>query len=108
MLAEAGGIVADRVKPEKGGACKCWVTSRRREWAWIVKVNKVSVTVLDNCGNGGKDFTRTIPFEVQGFPSMGPLQTYREFAGVEKKRIDLTRMGMDALFFTSSHDSFEN
>jgi protein-L-isoaspartate O-methyltransferase len=63
MLQEAGGIVADRVKPEKGGACKCWVTCLRREWAWIVKVNKVSVTVLDNWGNGGKDFTRTIPFD---------------------------------------------
>ena len=25
MLGEQGGIVADRVKPEKGGVVKCWV-----------------------------------------------------------------------------------
>jgi hypothetical protein len=29
----------------------------------IQKVNKVSVTVLDNWGNGGSNFTRTIPFD---------------------------------------------
>jgi protein-L-isoaspartate O-methyltransferase len=61
MLEESGGIAADRVKPEKGGACKCWV--RHGQWIEIQKVNKVSVTVLDNWGNGGRDFTRTIPFD---------------------------------------------
>ncbi len=61
MLGEQGGTVADRVKPEKGGACKCWVD--RGHWIEIQKVNKVSVTVLDNWGNGGADFTRTIPFD---------------------------------------------
>jgi hypothetical protein len=35
-------------KPEKGGACKCWV--RRGQWIEIQKVNRVSVTVLDNWG----------------------------------------------------------
>ncbi len=64
MLAEAGGTVAQRTGPEKGGACQCWATDRGRSmWSWIVKVNKVSVTVLDNWGNGGADFTRTIPFD---------------------------------------------
>lgn len=62
MLAEAGGTVADQVKPEKGGACKCWA-SPRCGWSYIQKVNRVSVTVLDNWGNGGKNFTRTIPFD---------------------------------------------
>ena len=33
-----------------------------RGWAYIQKVNKVSVTVLDNWGNGGANFTRTVPF----------------------------------------------
>lgn len=61
MQAESGGTAADKVKPEKGGACKCWV--RRGQWIEIQKVNKVSVTVLDNWGNGGRDFTRTIPFD---------------------------------------------
>lgn len=60
MLAESGGTVADRNKPERGGACQCWV--RRGRWIEILKVNKVSVTVADNWGNGGPDFTRTIPF----------------------------------------------
>lgn len=60
MLAESGGAAADRTKPERGGACKCWV--RRGQWIEILKVNKVSVTVADNWGNGGPDFTRTIPF----------------------------------------------
>ncbi len=61
MLGEQGGIVADRNAPQVGGACKCWA-SPRGGWSLIQKVNKVSVTVLDNWGNGGDDFTRTIPF----------------------------------------------
>lgn len=62
MLAESGGTVADRTGPEVGGACRCWA-SPRGGWSLIQKVNKVSVTLLDNWGNGGKDFTRTIPFD---------------------------------------------
>ena len=62
MLADAGGTVADQVRPEKGGGCKCW-TSPRGGWSYIQKVNKVSVTVLDNWGNGGRNFTRTISFD---------------------------------------------
>jgi len=61
MLKADGGIEADKNKPEIGGACKCWA-SPRGGWSLIQKVNKVSVTVLDNWGNGGDDFTRTIPF----------------------------------------------
>lgn len=59
MLADAGGTVAQRTGPEKGGACKCWA-SPRGGWSYIVKVNKVTVTVLDNWGNGGNHFTRNI------------------------------------------------
>lgn len=62
MLAESGGTAADRTRPEKGGACQCWV-SPRGGWSYIQKVNKVSVTVLDNWRNGGANFTRTIPFD---------------------------------------------
>lgn len=62
MLAESGGTVADRNRPEKGGACRCWA-STRGGWSYIKKVNKVSVTVEDNWGNGGGNFTRTIPFD---------------------------------------------
>lgn len=60
MLGAQGGTVTDRTRPEKGGACKCWVS---RGWMEIQKVNKVTVSVLDNWGNGGKDFLRTVPFD---------------------------------------------
>jgi phospholipid N-methyltransferase len=64
MLDESGGIATDRVKPEKGGACRCWASpGHGRGWSIIQKVNRVSVTVLDNWGNGGKNFSRTIPFD---------------------------------------------
>jgi len=62
MLKQDGGIAADQNRPEVGGACQCWA-SPRGGWSIIQKVNKVSVTVLDNWGNGGRDFTRTIPFD---------------------------------------------
>jgi len=62
MLAADGGTVADKTGPEKGGACRCWA-SPSGGWSYIQKVNKVSVTVLDNWGNGGRNFTRVIPFD---------------------------------------------
>ena len=62
MLAESGGIVADRNRPEVRGGCRCWA-SPRGGWSYIVKVSRVSVTVEDNWGNGGANFTRTIPFD---------------------------------------------
>lgn len=62
MLAEAGGTIADRTGPEVGGGCKCWA-GPRGGWAYIQKVNRISVTVLDNWGNGGGNFTRVIPFD---------------------------------------------
>lgn len=61
MLDDAGGTVADRNKPEKGGAVKCW--ANRGHWLEIQKVNKVSVSVLDNWGNGRPDFLRTVRFD---------------------------------------------
>jgi len=62
MLKQDGGIAADQKKPEIEGACQCWA-SPRGGWSIIQKVNKVSVTVLDNWGNGGRDFRRRIPFD---------------------------------------------
>jgi len=62
MLDESGGTAADKIKPEQGGACRCWA-SPRGGWSYIQKVNKVSVSVLDNFGNGGRDFKRNIPFD---------------------------------------------
>lgn len=64
MLEEQGGTVTDRKGPEKGGACRCWASpGHGQAWSYIQKVNKVSVTILDNWGNGGPNFTRTVPFD---------------------------------------------
>ena len=63
MLDEQGGTVTEKTGPEKGGAVRCWCSpGHGRGWSYIQKVNKVSVTVLDNWGNGGANFTRTVPF----------------------------------------------
>jgi len=78
MLAESGGTEADRSKPEKGGACRCWC-SWRGGYSTIRKVNKVSVSVLDNWGNGGADFPRTIPFDkLTGLMSKAEVDAARE------------------------------
>jgi protein-L-isoaspartate O-methyltransferase len=77
MLGENGGTIADRTKPEKGGACRCWA-SPPGGWSYIQKVNKVSVSVLDTYGNGGRSFTRTIPF--------GKLTAVMSAADVREKR----------------------
>lgn len=62
LLADGGGTAADQTSPEAGGACVCWA-SPRGGWSYIQKVNRISVTVLDNWGNGGGNFTRTIAFD---------------------------------------------
>lgn len=78
MLAQDGGIAADKNAPQVGGACKCWA-SPRGGWSTIQKVNIVSVTVLDNWGNGGADFTRTIPFhKLTAVMSRAEVETARE------------------------------
>jgi len=79
MLGESGGIVADQTKPEKGGACRCWASpGYGKGWSYIKKVNKVSVTVEDNWGNGGKNFTRVIPFDnLKGIMTAAEVQAAR-------------------------------
>ncbi len=77
MLAASGGTVADQTKPEKGGACRCWA-SPRGGWSYIQKVNKISVTLLDNWGNGGGDFNRVIPFDkLKGMMSRAEVESAR-------------------------------
>ena len=76
MLHDAGGTIADQHRPEVGGACRCWVY--RAGWAYIKKVNKVSVTVEDNWGNGGQNFTRTVPFDqLKGILSRNLVEQYK-------------------------------
>lgn len=62
MLAESGGTVADRTKPEKGGAVRC-VWAPRGGWAYVVKVNRVSVTVLHSYQPGGRKFRQNVPLD---------------------------------------------
>ena len=63
MLADAGGLASDQVKPEKGGAIRCSPWSPRGGWAWIVKVNMVTVSILHNYGNGGRNFKHNVPLD---------------------------------------------
>ena len=77
MLSEVGGTAADQTKPEVGGACRVWC-SPRHGWSYIRKVNKVSVTVEDNWGNGGPNFTRTVPFhDLHGVMSVAEVEAAR-------------------------------
>lgn len=70
MLAAAGGTVADRTGPEAGGACRCWASpGYGKGFSLIQKVNKVSVTVLDEAsyargpGLAKRLFRRNVPFD---------------------------------------------
>jgi protein-L-isoaspartate O-methyltransferase len=64
MLGESGGLATDKKPAEVGGAVRCWASpGHGAGWSFVRKVNKVSVTVEDNWGNGGKNFTRTISFD---------------------------------------------
>lgn len=78
MQTESGGTAADQTGPQVGGGARCWA-SPRNGWSYIQKVNKVSVTVLDNWGNGGPDFPRTIPFDkLREVMSLAQVQAARE------------------------------
>ena len=60
MYSDGKGVPADNGL-EVGGAIKYW--GYNRQWAPILKVNKVSVKTVDNYCNGGADFTRNISFD---------------------------------------------
>lgn len=64
MLADSGGTVAQQTGPEVGGAVRCWASpGYGRGWAYVQKVNRVTVTVLDSWQNDGRTFRRTVPFD---------------------------------------------
>lgn len=64
MLADGGGTIADRTRPEVGGACRCWASPGfGRDWAYIVKVNRVSVTIRRTVDYGDRAFNQTMPFD---------------------------------------------
>jgi protein-L-isoaspartate O-methyltransferase len=99
MLAADGGTEADKNKPEKGGACRCWA-SPSGGWSYIQKVNKVSVTVLDNWGNGGPNFTRVIPFDkLTEVMTAEEVETSRDLGRIVESRDKI------GFFFTSNTPS---
>lgn len=106
MLNETGGTVADRTGPEVGGGCQCWA-SHRGGWSWIKKVNKISVTVLDNWGNsadltGTRNFTRNIPFD--------KLRAVMTKAQVDQARTDkrlIDREDGTGFFILQSREEFD-
>lgn len=61
MLAESGGTATDQVKPEVGGAIKCWHFSKG--WSLIQKVNKVTVTIWDSPPYGDRVYRANVPFD---------------------------------------------
>ena len=64
MLDESGGTVADKTGPEVGGACRCWASPKFGQgWAYIVKVNQVSVTIRRTVDYGDRAFNQTMPFD---------------------------------------------
>lgn len=64
MLGEAGGIVTDRAKPEKGGAVRVWCGPKHGAgWAYVSRVNKVSVSVKRQFQPGSPVFSQTVPFD---------------------------------------------
>lgn len=62
MLNEAGGLVTDRTGPEVGGAVLC-LWGPRGGWAYIKKVNKVTITIWHQWSNGGRVFKHNEPLD---------------------------------------------
>lgn len=64
MLAESGGIETDKTKPEVGGAIRCWASpGHGRGWAYIQKVNKVTVTIHEKASYSERVFRAKMPFD---------------------------------------------
>ena len=62
MLGEAGGIETDKVKPEIGGAVRS-LWGPRGGWAYIVKVNRVTLTIRHQWNDGGRLFNHNEPLD---------------------------------------------
>jgi phospholipid N-methyltransferase len=62
MLNEAGGIETDKVKPEIGGAVRT-LWGPRGGWAYIIKVNRVTLTIRHQWNDGGRIFNHNEPLD---------------------------------------------
>jgi phospholipid N-methyltransferase len=62
MLATAGGTATDQKKPEAGGAIMTIWGPARGAWAYIQKVNKITVSILHTYNPGsGRVFRQNVP-----------------------------------------------
>jgi phospholipid N-methyltransferase len=62
MLDEAGGLETDKVKPEIGGAVRT-LWGPRGGWAYIIKVNRVTLTIRHQWNDGGRIFSHNEPLD---------------------------------------------
>lgn len=62
MLGESGGLATDKTGPEVGGAVMC-LWAPRGGWAYIKKVNKVTVTIWHQWNQGGRVFKHNEPLD---------------------------------------------
>lgn len=85
MLGESGGTIADRTKPEKGGAVQS-LWAPRGGWAYIQKVNKVTVTILHSWGNeGGRTYSQKVAFDkLRGVMSAAEVAAARERGAIQE------------------------
>lgn len=89
MLADAGGIITDKVPPEVGGAIRCiFSPGYGKGWAYIQKVNRVSVTIRQKPSHSDRTYPTTIPFD--------DIAAIMPAAEVEQARTDGRLMEADA------------
>ena len=62
MMAEDGGMVTDQTGPEIGGAVRS-IWAPRGGWAYIVRVNRVTLTIRHQWNAGGRIFDKNLPFD---------------------------------------------
>lgn len=79
MLADQGGIIAEsKGGPEVGGAIKS-LWGPRGGWAYIKKVNKITVQILHQWSEGGRVFAHNEPMDkIDGIMSKAEVDQARE------------------------------
>lgn len=89
MLAESDGIAADETKPEVGGAISS-LWAPRGGYAYIQKVNKVTVTILHRWSEGGRVFRHNEPLDkIREIMSKAQVDKARE----EKRLVEIDERG---------------
>jgi len=77
MLEDSGGLVTDQVKPEVGGAVRS-LWAPREGWAFIIKVNRLTISLRFTYNPGGRVFSKTVPFDkLAGIMSKAQVDEFR-------------------------------